>query len=76
MIAMRYRCKIVEVGNLLVQRKIHWQYNELRHYSFKRYLPRIFFYGRQVAKGTRDRAEKITGVILDSLKSKTWRLIL
>jgi len=70
MIRMMYQCKIVEVGNQPVQRKIHEQYDRLRYYSL-RYLPRAIFYCRQVAKGTSDRAHKIIKIILNSLKSKT-----
>ena len=56
MIRMRYRCKIVEVGNQPVQGRIDRQYGQLRHYS-SGYLSSQFFNSRQVAEGTRDRAE-------------------
>ena len=58
MIRMRYRCKIVEVGNRPVRGRIDRQYGRLRHHSLV-YLPSQFFNFRQVAKGTRDRVEML-----------------
>ena len=60
MIRMRYRCKIVELGNQPVQGRIDWQYGRLRHHS-SGYSPSQFFHFRQVAEGTRDRAEMLLG---------------
>jgi hypothetical protein len=56
MIQMRYRCKIVEVAYQPVQGRIDWQYGRLRHHSSK-ILPNQNFHFRQVAEGTKDRAE-------------------
>jgi hypothetical protein len=52
MIRMRYRCKIVEVGNQPVEGRIDRQYGRLRHHSLG-YLPSQFFDFRQVAEVTR-----------------------
>ena len=60
MIRMRYRCKIVEVGNRPVRGRIDRQYGRLRHHSLG-YLPSQLFNFRQVAEGTRDRAEMLLG---------------
>ena len=60
MIQMRYRCKIVEVGNQPVQERIDRQYGRLRHHSLG-YLPSQCFNFKQVAEGTRDRAEMLLG---------------
>ena len=60
MIWMSYRCKIVEVGNQPVQGRINPQYGRLRHHSLG-FLLSQFFHFRQVAKGTRDRAEMLVG---------------
>ena len=57
MIRMRYRCKIVEVGNRPVRGRIDRQYGRLRHHSLV-YLSSQFNF-RQVAKGTRDRVEML-----------------
>ena len=65
MIGMRYPCKIVEIGNRPVQGRIDRQYGQLRHRSLG-YSSRMIFYFRQVAEGTRDRAEIFTRVILES----------
>ena len=56
MIRMTYRCKIVEVGNQLVQGRIGRQYGWLRHHSLGYLLSQLFNF-RQVAEGTRDRAK-------------------
>jgi hypothetical protein len=58
MIRMRYRCRIVEVGNQPVQGRRDRQYGRLRHHSLG-YLPSQFFDFRQVAEGTRNRAEML-----------------
>ena len=60
MIQMRYRCKIVEVENQPVRGRIDWQYGRLRHHSLGN-LPSQLFSSRQVAEGTRDRAELLLG---------------
>ena len=60
MIRMRYRCKIVEVGNQPLQGRIDWQYGRLRHHNLGYKLSQ-FFDLRQVAEGTRNRAEMLLG---------------
>ena len=60
MIQMRHRCKIVEVGNQVVQGRIDCQYGRLRHHSLGYLLSQIFDY-MQVAEGTRNRAEMLLG---------------
>ena len=60
MIRMRYRCRIVEVGNRPVRGRIERQYGQLRHHDLG-YLPSQLFNCRQVAEGTRDRAEMLLG---------------
>ena len=65
MIRMRYQCKIVKVGNRPVQMRKDWQYGRLRQHILG-YLPSQFLNFKQVAEGTRDRAEIFTRVILES----------
>ena len=60
MIRMRYRYKIFEVGNQPVQGRIDRQYGRLGHHSLG-YLLSQFFDFRQVAEGTRNRAEMLLG---------------
>ena len=50
MIRMRYRCKIVEVRNQLVQGRIDRQYGRLRHHNLG-YLPSQFFILGKKPKG-------------------------
>ena len=65
MIQMRYRLKIVKVGNRPVQMRKDRQYSRLR-YHILGYLPSQFLNFRQLAEETRDRAEISTRVILES----------
>ena len=60
MIRMRCQCKIVKVKNKPVQWRIDRQYGWLRHHNLG-YLPSQFFNFRQVAEGTRNRAEILLG---------------
>ena len=62
MIRIRYRCRIVEVGNRPVRGRIDWQYGRLRHHSLG-YLASQVFNFRQVAEGTMERAEMLLGYI-------------
>ena len=63
-IGMRYQCKIVEVGNQLVQGRIDRQNGQLRHHGLG-YLPRVIV-SRQVVEWTRDRVENFTRISLES----------
>ena len=72
MIWTRYRLKIVKVGNWPVQMRNDRQFSRLRHHILG-YLPSQFLKFRQVAEGTRDRAEISTRAILESwlIRSRT-----
>ena len=60
MIGMRYHCKIVKVGNRLVQGRIDQQYGRLRHHNLE-YLLRVIFYFRKVIEGTRNGSTFLLG---------------
>ena len=61
MIRMRYRCKIIEDGNQPVQGRIDWQYGIKVQDFYRVNFYQIIVHFRQVAEGTRDRAEMLLG---------------